>query len=371
MARPPRPLTLHEGDEAALQALIRHPRAENRHVQRARIVLLASQGLGTEEIAERVGVVPETVCKWKRRYREAGFGSLTDAPRSGRPRTVTDAMVEQVVQQTLETAPKGATHWSTRGLARRLSMSKTTVARIWQAFRLQPHRQETFELTNDPYFVDKVRDVVGLYLDPPERAVVFSVDEKTQIQALERTQAVLPLGVTKCRAISPTYSRHGTTDLFAALDVATGYVLGACYPEHRSEQFIDFLRQIDDEVPDKELDIHIILDNASFHRSAETLAWVLRHPRFHLHYTPTYASWLNLVEGVFSKLYQQQLRFGVHTSVQQLIDAIHAFLDANNEHPKPFRWTKTADQILERVARFCGGVLDRHATESPTPDPSE
>ena len=250
-------------------------------------------------------------------------------------------------------------------MAKKAGISQTMVSRIWRAFRLQPRRKETFELSNDPLFVEKVRDVVGLYLSPPDNAVVFCVDEKTQIQALERTQTVLPLGVARPERQSPKYRRHGTIDLFAALNVATGQVLGRMYPDHRSERFIDFLRIIDAEV-EPDLEIHIIVDNASMHRSAETLAWLLRHPRFQLHYVPTYSSWMNLVEVVFSVLTERQLKHGVHTSTEQLEACIQEFIDAHNDDPKPFVWTRTADQILSSVARFCGGVLDRHGPNSTT-----
>lgn len=364
----PKPLTVSAEDRASLEALIANPRAENRAVQRARIVLMAADGARNVEIAEAVGVKPGTVTKWRNRYREGGFHALSDAPRSGRPRTVTDDLVANVVELTLETAPKGATHWSTRGLAAKTGLSQSSISRIWQAFRLKPHRKETFELSTDSLFVDKLRDVVGLYVNPPERAVVFSVDEKTQIQALERTQTVLPMTSGHPKAFSPKYERHGTIDLFAALNCATGEVLASFEEEHKSAQVVAFFEKIDAAV-DAELDIHIILDNASPHRSAETLRWVEAHPRFHLHYTPTYSSWLNLVEVIFSRLTERQLKHGVHTSVADLIEAIQEFIDAHNEDPKPFVWTKTADQILDKVARFCGGVLDRHGPNPRVPPP--
>lgn len=355
----PKPLAVTDEDRAELERVVAHPKAENREVQRARIVLLAADGMRNVEIAERVGVKPGTVTKWRRRWREAGYHALTDLPRSGRRRTVTDERVTEVVKLTLESRPKGATRWSTRGLAQKTGMSQSSISRIWQAFRLKPHRIETFELSNDPHFVDKVRDVVGLYLNPPDRAVVLSADEKTQIQALERTQTVIPMTPTKPGVISPKYKRHGTVDLFAALNVATGEVISMTFPQHKSAEFIVFLRHIDDTVPNG-LDIHIIVDNHSIHKSAETLGWLLRHPRFHLHFVPTYSSWLNMVEGVFSILTEKQLKQGVHNSTKQLVDAITEFMEARNEDPRPFRWTKTADEILEKVARVCGGILDRH-----------
>lgn len=366
--RKPNPLVLRDGDRNALKRLASHPTAVNREAIRARGLLLAADGMGTNDIAKAVGVKASTVSRWKQLYAKGGFHSVSDAPRSGRPRTLTDDMVGEVVRLTLETSPKGATHWSTRSLAKKTGMSQSSVSRIWQAFRLKPHRTETFELSKDPLFVDKLRDVVGLYLDPPVRAVVLCVDEKTQIQALERTQTVIPMRPTKSRAISPKYRRHGTTDLFAALNYATGEVMAKCYPQHKSAEFIDFLHHVDDNI-EKELDIHLIVDNHSIHRSAETLAWLLRHPRFHIHFVPTYSSWLNLVEVIFSLLTERQLKHGVHTSVDQLETAIQEFIDANNDDPKPFKWTKTADQILDKVARFCGGVLDRHGPNSDTAVP--
>lgn len=357
--RPSSPIELSDEDREFLKRLVAHPRAENREVRRARVLLLAAEGLPTREVVKRVGMTSQTVAKVKRRYRELGIASVSDLPRSGRPRTITDEKVAEVVELTLESRPQGATHWSTRSLAKKTGLSQTAVSRIWRAFQLKPHRQETFELSNDPYFVEKVRDVVGLYLDPPDKAVVLSVDEKTQVQALERTQTVLPLGPGKPKAYSPKYRRHGTTDLFAALNVATGEVLSTCRPEHKSKDFIAFLRLIDDHIDD-DLDIHVIVDNHSIHKSAETLGWLMRHPRFHLHFTPTYASWLNQVEALFSVLTHRQLKQGVHRSVDELIAAIEEFIDAHNEDPKPFRWTRTADQILDSVARFCGSVLHRH-----------
>jgi transposase len=368
--RKPKPVVLDDEDRAALEALVARPSAPHRDVVRARIVLLAADGVPDSEIMAATGMSSSTVTKWKARYRQLGFAGLTDAPRSGRPRTISDDLVRQVVDLTLQTAPKGATHWSTRRLAQKVGLGQSTISRIWQAFRLQPHRRETFELSKDPYFVDKVRDVVGLYVDPPANAVVFSVDEKTQIQALERTQTIIPLGPTKPMAFSPKYRRHGTVDLFAALDVATGKVLAKTYDQHKSAELIDFFQHIDDTV-DSDLDIHIIMDNASTHRSAETLEWVARHPRFHLHYTPTYASWLNQVEALFSLLTERQLKHGVHTSVEQLVASIMEFIDARNDDPKPFKWTKTADQILERVARFCAGLLERHGETSHTGVPAD
>lgn len=366
MGRPPKPLTLRPGDREALEALLRKGSTPQREARRARIVLLAADGVGTNEIAKRVGVTVTTVCKWKKDYGELGFHGLSDAPRSGRPRTVSDEEVAEVVRLTLESKPKGATHWSTRDLAKKTGLSQSTVSRIWRAFRLKPHRQETFELSTDPHFVEKVRDVVGLYMNPPDNAVVFCVDEKTQIQALERTQTVIPMTPGHPRVISPKYRRHGTIDLFAALNYDTGEVLSMTAPEHRSEQLLEFFGIINDSVEDG-LDIHVILDNASMHKSKETLAWVESHPRFYLHYTPTYSSWLNLVESVFSDLTARQLKYGVHTSVDQLVEAIEEWLEIRNETPKPLVWTLSPDEVLSRVQRFCERLQERHIIP-PTSD---
>ena len=358
VGRRPKPLVLRPGDREALEALLRKGTTPVREARRARIVLLAADGLGTNDIAERVGVATATVCKWKKDYNELGFRGLSDAPRSGRPRTVDDEKVAEVVRLTLETRPKGATHWSTRELAKKTGLSQSTVSRIWRAFRLKPHRQDTFELSNDPHFVEKVHDVLGLYLNPPDNAVVFCVDEKTQIQALERTQTVIPMTPGHPRAISPKYRRHGTIDLFAALNYATGEVLSMTADEHRSEQLLEFFGIIDDSVP-ADLDIHVVLDNASMHKSKETMRWLEVHPRFHLHYTPTYASWLNLVESVFADLTARQPKYGVHTSVDELVACIEEWVEARNEAPKPLVWSLSADEVLSRVQRFCERLIAR------------
>ena len=270
---------------------------------------------------------------------------------------MTDEKVEEVVRLTLETLPEGATHWSTRQMAKRARVSQSAVSRIWRAFGLKPHRAETFQLSRDPFFIEKLRDVVGLYLDPPDRALVLSVDEKSQIQALIRTQPVLPLRPGQLEGRTPEYSRNGTTSLFAALDVATGHVIGRCYRRHRTKEFVKFLRLIDRSV-DPSLDLHLVLDNYATHKAPAVKAFLNRHPRFHLHFTPTHASWLNQVEGFFAILTNRQLRRGSHHSVAELERAIREFLDAHNKEPRPFRWTKTADEILDKLARYCGALLE-------------
>jgi transposase len=327
-----------------------------------RVLLASADGGSQEAIAAKLGCHRTTVGKWQRRWIEDGLDGLCDAPRPGRPRTVTDEKVEQVVALTLETTPKGATHWSTRDMAEKIGVSKDSVARIWRAFGLKPHRSETFQLSNDPFFVDKVRDVVGLYMDPPTNAVVLSVDEKSQIQALNRTQPLLPMRPGQLERGTPEYQRNGTTTLFAALDVATGNVIGKCYPRHRAVEFVKFLRIIDRAVPE-DLDIHVIVDNYATHKAPPVKAFLTKRSRFRFHFTPTHASWLNQVECFFSILTRRQLQRSSHHTVGQLEKAIYEFLEVHNENPAPFRWTKSADQILDSLARFCGAVLQAHGRD--------
>ena len=284
---------------------------------------------------------------------------LYDEPRPGASRKIGDDQIEEVVTKTLETTPKGRTHWSTRSMAKHLGLSHSTIGRIWRTFGLQPHRSESFRLSQDPQLVEKVRDVVGLYMNPPDNAVVLCVDEKSQIQALERAQPVLPMSLGQPERQTHDYIRHGTTDLFAALDTATGEIIGKCYTRHRAVEFKKFLAEIETAVPN-ELDIHIVLDNLATHKTPAIKRWLAKRPRFHFHFTPTHASWLNLVERFFGLLTEHALRRGSHTSVHQLKTAIHDYLDAHNDEPKPFKWTKSADQILESIARFAQRTLDTH-----------
>ena len=308
-------------------------------------------------MAAELRVCVDTVGKWRSRFLEQRLDGLLDQPRSGRPRMIDDADVERVIALTLETTPKDATHWSTRSMARRSGLSHTTVSRIWRAFALQPHRTETFKLSADPLFIEKVRDIVGLYLDPPDRALVLCVDEKSQIQALDRTRPLLPLRPGQVERRTHDYVRHGTTSLFAALDARTGKVIGQCHRRHRAVEFRKFLDAIESEVP-AELDVHLIADNYATHKTALIRNWFAKRPRFHIHFTPTSASWLNLVERWFGLLTEKQLRRGVHQSSGELEAAIYRYLDVTNEDPKPLVWTKTADQILASVARFCQRTLD-------------
>jgi transposase len=282
---------------------------------------------------------------------------LLDEPRPGAPRRITDAQIEAVVRKTLETTPRDATHWSTRAMATKTGLSQTTISRIWRAFALQPHRTETFKLSQDPLFIDKVRDIVGLYLAPPDKALVLCVDEKAQIQALDRSQPLLPMRPGQVARRTHDYKRHGTTSLFAALDVQTGRVVGECHRRHRSVEFRKFLDTIEANVP-PDLAVHLILDNYGTHKTALIRRWLAKRPRFHLHFTPTGASWLNLVERWFALLTEKQLRRGVHRSTRELETAIRHYLAISNESPKPFLWTKTADEILESVARFCRRTSD-------------
>jgi transposase len=320
---------------------------------RARIVLAAAQGRTNTDIAEVLGCNPVTVGKWRRRYREEGIDGLLDEPRVGRPREVGDDTIEQIIVDTLQSPPPDeATHWSTRSMAKHAKVSQTMVSRVWRAFGLKPHLDDTWKLSADPQFVDKVRDVVGLYLDPPERAVVLCVDSKSQVQALERTRPILPLLPTSPARATHDYKRNGTLDLFAVLDVATGRVHTQLHSRHRAAEFKTFLNHLDRQVP-AELDVHLILDNYSTHKTPEIHRWLLRHPRFHLHFIPTGSSWLNLVERWFAELTTKKLRRSSHNSVTELAADITAWAEAWNTNPKPYRWVKTADQILESIASYC------------------
>ncbi|MFF7128030.1 IS630 family transposase [Streptomyces sp. NPDC008240] len=340
-----------------LQSWVRRRTSAQALALRSRIVLECADGHAIAEVARRLQITTDTVRTWRRRFLERRLDGLCDEPRPGVPRKITDADVERVIVKTLEETPKNATHWSTRSMAAVTGMSQSAVSRIWRAFGLQPHRAETFKLSRDPLFVDKVRDVVGLYLDPPERALVLCVDEKSQIQALDRSQPVLPMmpGVPERR--SHDYIRAGTTTLFAALDTATGKVIGSLHRRHRATEFRKFLIKLDHEVP-AGLEVHLILDNYVTHKVPVIKRWLAAHPRFHLHFIPTGSSWLNLVERWFAELTQKKLRRGVHRSVQALERDIRSWLADWNEQPRPFVWTKTADEILDKVAAYCRRISD-------------
>lgn len=362
IGRRPLKIELTDEERAALEAYARRSTVSYSVGVRARIVLMAAEGLPARIICERVDCTRSVVNKWRGRFMRDRLNGLYDAPRSGAPRTVSDEKIEQVIKLTLETKPDGATHWSTRSMAQRSGLGRQTVSEIWRAFGLKPHRTETFQLSTDPLFVDKVRDVVGLYMNPPENALVLSVDEKSQVQALNRTQPILPLGRGGVERRTPEYHRNGTTTLFAALDVKTGQVIGECLPRHRAVEFVKFLRTIDRST-DKNLDLHLIVDNYATHKAPPVQAFLARHPRFHLHFIPTHSSWLNLVESFFGVLTEKQLKRGSHHSVEELKQAISAFVDATNASPKPFVWTKSADEILDNLVRYCADVLDKHAPE--------
>jgi transposase len=356
MARGPMlaPLVLTDAEIAQLTAWSRRPKTAHALAERAKIILASASGATSLDVAAAVGVDRNTVGKWRGRFLAQRLDGLLDAPRPGAPRTITDGDVERVIRKTLEERPPAeeATHWSTRTMARAAGVTQTAVVRIWHAYGLQPHREETFKLSTDPLFIDKVRDVVGLYLQPPDRALVLCVDEKTQVQALDRTAPLLPLRPGQPERRTHDYERHGTTSLFAALNIASGKVIARCEPRHRAIEFRRFLNTIDAAVP-PDVDIHLVLDNLSTHKAPTVKRWLAQHPRYHLHFTPTSASWLNQVETWFSVLTRRQLRRGVHRSVAELETALLAYADRSNETARPFRWTKSADEILQSVKRFC------------------
>ncbi len=355
--RPLQPLDISDEQREALERWARRPKTSQALALRSRIMLRCAQSLSNRHVARELGVTPQTVGKWRSRFLAGGLDGLLDEPRPGAPRRVSDADVERVLVKTLEETPRDATHWSTRSMARATGMSQSTVSRIWRAFALAPHRTETFKLSTDPLFIEKVRDIVGLYLNPPERALVLSVDEKSQIQALDRSQPIFPMRPGQAELRSHDYLRHGTTSLFAALDLATGRVIGQLHRRHRATEFRKFLGRIDAEVP-AEMELHLILDNYGTRKTPAIHRWLARRPRFHLHFTPTSSSWINLVERWFAVLTDKQIRRGTHRSVRQLERAIKDYLAIYNEDPKPFVWTKTADEILAKVGRFAQRISD-------------
>jgi transposase len=353
-------IVLSEAEREQLESWTRRRTSAQALAQRSRIVLLAAAGLKNTEIAQQLAVGRPMVTKWRTRFASERLDGLVDEPRPGQPRTVTDAQVEEVITKTLESTPRDATHWSTRSMAAEVGLTQSAVHRIWRAFGLQPHRQDVWKLSKDPQFVAKVRDVVGLYLDPPERAVVLCVDEKSQIQALDRTAPILPMLPGVPERATHDYKRAGTSSLYAALDITTGQVIGSLHDRHRAIEFKKFLQTIDREVPD-DLDVHLILDNASTHKTPAIKKWLTTHPRFVVHFTPTSSSWLNLVERWFGELTTKKLRRGTHRSVRDLNADIRAWIATWNDDPKPFVWTKTADEILESVARYCTRINEsRH-----------
>ena len=344
-------LVVSDADREVLERWSKRPKSLMSIAQRSRIVLLAADGLDSKLIASRVGVHEATVGKWRRRYIERGINGLIDEPRPGAPRKIGDADVEAVVVKTLEETPTDATHWSTRDLAKKVGMSPSSVGRIWHAFGLKPWLTDTFKLSEDPQFIDKLRDVVGLYMNPPEHAVVICVDEKTSIQALDRTKPSLPMRPGQVERRTHDYVRHGVIDLFAALNIATGQVIARTDKQHRAVEFIKFLDSIEANVP-ADLDVHVVIDNASTHKTPAVHKWQLRHPRFTFHFTPTSSSWLNLVERWFGELTDKKLRRAAHRSVKELTTDLEAWVKTWNENPRPFVWTKTADEILAKLKRY-------------------
>lgn len=355
--RPKAVLVLSEEERETLERWARRPKSAQSLALRCRIVLAAAEGADNKAVAADLGVHPATVSKWRGRFVERRLEGLSDEPRPGAPRTITDEHVEAVIVKTLEETPTDATHWSTRSMATATGMSQSAISRIWQAFGLKPHLVEDFKLSTDPQFIDKVRDIVGLYLNPPEAAVVLCVDEKTQVQALDRTAPVLPLIPGVPQRQSHDYKRNGTTDLFAALDVASGKVLTQMTDHHRTIEFRKFLNLINRNIPDN-LDVHVIIDNVSTHKTPEIQRWLVRHPRFHVHFTPTYSSWINLVERWFAELTNKWIRRGTHRSVTELRESIQHWVDTWNDNPRPYTWHKTADQILDTLATYCQRISD-------------
>ncbi len=356
------PIVLSGPERAQLEGLARRRNAPQGLALRARIVLRCAEGLTNQAVAGEVRVCAHTVGKWRERFAAARLAGLSDEPRSGAPRRIGDEAVAALVTRTLETMPEGATHWSRRSMARAAGLSATTVGRVWRAFGLKPHRSDTFKLSTDPEFVEKVRDIVGLYLAPPDRALVLCVDEKTGVQALDRTQPLLPMRPGQAERRTHDYARHGTTSLFAALDVRAGTVIGRCMPRHRAAEFRRFLDAVEAAVP-ADLDVHVVMDNAGIHKTALIRGWFAARPRWHVHRTPTSASWLNQVERFFALLTEKALRRGVHRSVAELEASIEAYIAATNAEPQPFRWTKSADDILAAVRRFCSRTLAVHEAQ--------
>ena len=360
--RPKQPLVLTEEERARLESMAHRARSRPLVARRARVVLACGDGLDNEAVARKLRCSRGMVVKWRARFLKQRLEGLYDEPRPGAPRKVSDEQVERVVIQTLESTPRGQTHWSTRELAKTTGLSRMTISRIWHAFGLQPHRTDSFKLSPDPLLIEKVRDIAGLYINPPEHALVLCVDEKSQIQALDRTQPLLPMQPGQLERGTHDYKRHGTTSLFAALDLKTSQVIGQFHQRHRSVEFRRFLDTIEAQVP-AELEVHLILDNYSTHKTALIRKWLLKRPRFHVHFTPTYGSWLNLVERWFAELTNKRIRRGAFRSVKELQSAIREFIAVHNENPKPFVWTRTADQILESMARYASRTLASHPSK--------
>jgi len=358
--RPKPPIILSKEEDEQLRSIANSRALPHGLVRRARIVLMAADGAPNRTIAEEVSLSAQMVSKWRQRYLQQGLSGLHDELRPGRPRSISDEKVAVLVRKTLQTKPQDGTHWTIRSVAKETKLSRPTVHRIWQAFGLQPHRQRHFKLSTDPFFIEKVRDIVGLYLNPPDKAMVLCVDEKSQIQALDRTQPLLPMGLGYVEGTTHDYVRHGTTTLFAALNIATGHVLTRCRQRHRHQEYLDFLKHVDANVP-QELDIHLVVDNYSTHKHAKVKRWLASRPRYQVHYVPTYASWLNQVEIWFNLITQRAIRRGTFKSVKELVSKIERFVHHYNLKTQPFVWTATADSILEKVKRLCQRISEtRH-----------
>lgn len=355
--RPKSPIVLTQEEHQQSNSIANSLSLPHGLVNRARIVLMAAEGIPNREIANHVHLSPQMVCKWRQRYLNQGLSGLYDELRPGRPRSISDEKVAVLIRKTLQTKPKDSTHWTIRSIAKQTKLSRPTVHRIWQAFGLQPHRQRHFKLSTDPFFVEKVRDIVGLYLNPPDKAMVLCVDEKSQIQALNRTQPLLPMGLGYVEGVTHDYVRHGTTTLFAALDIATGQVLTRCKRRHRHQEYLDFLKHVDANVP-QDLDIHLVVDNYSTPKHPRIKRWLAVHPRYQVHYTPTYASWLNQVEIWFNLITQRAIRRGTFRSVKELVSKIEQFVQQYNLKTRPFAWTATADSILEKIKRLCQRISE-------------
>jgi len=353
--RPKQPLTLNDEVRVRLESMANSRTLPHAHVRRAQIVLMSDQGLTNTAIAKKVGLSISVVGMWRNRFINQGLMGLYDEPKPGAPRSISDTRVAQLIQKTLKSKPEGATQWTCRSIAKETNLSKSTVQRIWSAFNLQPHRQKHFTLSTDPFFVDKVRDIVGLYLNPPDKAMVLCVDEKSQIQALDRTQPVLPMGLGYVEGVTHQYKRHGTLTLFAALDLASGEVITQCKKRHRHQEFLQFLKHIDANVP-KDMDIHLVVDNYATHKHQRVRNWLAVRPHYHIHYTPTYSSWLNQVEIWFNIITQKAIRRGSFSSVRQLSKKIELFVKNYNLKTKPFMWTATADSILNKSKRLMKAI---------------
>jgi putative transposase len=350
-----RSITLDADTRQQVEAFARSRSLPHALVVRAKVILMASEGMKSIDIAEKIGLSRVSVGKWRSRFAEGGLNGLYEELRPGRPRQIEEERIAALITKTLRSTPRGQTHWSCRTMSESVGLSKSTVQRVWNAFGVQPHRQRQFKLSNDPFFVEKVRDIVGLYLHPPQHAMVLCVDEKSQCQALERSQPSLPLGLGYVQGYTHDYVRHGTTTLFAALDIANGQVLTQCRPHHRHQEFLSFLRLIEHNVPE-ELEVHLVVDNYGSHKHAAIKGWLARHERFHLHFTPNYSSWLNQVERWFSLITQRAIRRGSFGSVKELVLKINEFVQAYNEDSAPFIWHATAESILEKLSRLCEAI---------------